>query len=211
MEFLAPVLFALAVSADGFMVGIAYGIRKIRIPVLSLVVVSIASALAVTVSMICGRALAYFLSPEMASYLGAGLIITIGGYFLLQAGREIICSLEYNEEVPLISLEIKSLGIIINILKEPSSADLDCSGEISLREAFFLGVALAMDALGAGVGIAMAGYNILFTAISVGMLKFILVNSGLILGRIVQSERFKNFSSLAAGLILIAIGIAELM
>lgn len=34
MEYLAAMLFALAVSADGFAAGVAYGVRKIRIPVL---------------------------------------------------------------------------------------------------------------------------------------------------------------------------------
>ena len=47
MNYLTIALFALAVSADGFAVGIAYGIAKIRIPVFSLLVISLASALAV--------------------------------------------------------------------------------------------------------------------------------------------------------------------
>jgi putative Mn2+ efflux pump MntP len=33
--------------------------------------------------------------------------------------------------------------------------------------------------MGAGIGIAMAGYNILFTALTVGVLKFILVSTAL--------------------------------
>lgn len=211
MELIAVILFALAVSADGFVAGIAYGINKIRIPLFSLVVIALASACAVTISMICGKGLASILPDFVASAAGALILLVIGIYFLLRACREKIAGLEGNGEDPLVILNIRSLGIIIHILKEPSSADLDASGEISAREAFFLGFALALDALGAGIGVAMAGFNILFTAIAVGMLKFILINSGIIIGRVIRHERWKTVSSVIPGMIFITIGILELM
>lgn len=213
MEWLIVCLFASAVSADGFMVGVAYGLKQIKIPVLSLAVIALSSALAVTLSMLCGMALASFFTPDTAYFIGAAILIVIGAYFLLQACRQRILNLDLakGEESPLLSLNVKSLGIVIQILKHPSDADMDSSGEISTKEAFFLGLALAMDAFGAGIGVAMAGFNILLTAICVGVLKFILINSGLYLGRILQNERINNLSSLVTGLILIAIGVSELI
>lgn len=211
MELLAILLFALAVSGDGFMVGVAYGIKKIKIPLLSLAVIALASTLAVTASMVLGKGICYFISPRLASTIGAVMIMLIGLYFILQAVRQKICSLESDTEDPLLSLNIKSLGIIIQILKKPSTADFDHSGEISLKEAFFLGLALAMDAMGAGVGLAMTGMNILFTAISVGMLKFTLVSCGLNVGGRIQNERWQGINALLTGLILLTIGIFEYM
>ena len=209
MELLAIILFALAVSSDGFMVGVAYGVRKIRMPIISLLVICIASATAVTVAMLFGRGLSSFLNPSTASHLGALTIMAIGLFFLLQSFRQKLCVMEENGKDPLISLNIKPLGIIIQILKEPSSADFDSSGEIGIKEAFFLGLALAMDAFGAGIGIAMAGYNILLTAVSVGMLKFILVSSGMMLGKVVTNERWQYLSSVLTGVILLALGSSE--
>lgn len=209
MELLAILLFALAVSGDGFMVGVAYGIKKIKIPIPSLLVIAMASTLAVTASMILGKGISCFISPRWASSIGAGMIIMIGLYFILQAARQKIYSLEHNAEDPLLSLNINALGIIIQILKKPSTADFDCSGEISLKESFFLGLALAMDALGAGVGLAMTGMNILLTAISVGMLKFTLVSCGLSIGRRVENERWQGVNAFLTGLILLMIGIFE--
>lgn len=211
MELLAIVLFSLAVSGDGFMVGVAYGIKKIKIPILSLLVIAMASSLAVMSSMILGKGISCFISPQWTSTIGASLIIIIGIYFLLQAVRQKIYSLEHDEEDPLLSLNINSLGIIIQILKKPSTADFDSSGEISFKEAFFLGLALAMDAMGAGVGLAMTGMNILLTAISVGVLKFTLVSSGLKLGRKMHNEHWQSATTLLTGLILVAIGILEYM
>ncbi len=208
MRFLSIILFALAVSSDGFMVGMTYGVRKIRIPIISLLVICVASASAVTAAMLFGKGLTCFLSPMAASRLGAFTIMAIGFFFLLQAFRQVVGGIG-NEEDPLLSLKVKPLGIIIQILKEPSTADFDSSGEIGLREAFFLGLALAMDAFGAGIGIAMAGYNILVTAISVGVLKFVLVTSGLMLGRVVKSEKWQYLSSILTGLILCTLGLLE--
>ncbi len=209
MEYLVVLLFAMAVSADGFMVGIAYGIRKIKIPFTSLVLICIASATAVTVSMLVGKGLGSLLNPVVASRLGAITIMLIGVFFLVQACRQKLDGLEVNGPDPLLSIKVKPLGIIIQILKEPSMADFDHSGEIGMREAVFLGLALAMDAFGAGIGMAMAGYNILFTALSVGLLKFILVNGGLMLGGRVKNERWQYLSSIVTGLILLGLGVAE--
>lgn len=211
MEIITVFLFALAVSGDGFAVGIAYGINRIRIPIFSLIVIASASALAVTISMICGKGLLMVIPDSISSGIGASILILIGIYFLLRAGKDKIRNIETNENEPLATLNLNSLGIIIQILKKSSTADLDHSGEISTKEAFFLGLALALDALGAGVGVAMAGFNIFITAISVGVLKFLLVNSGIYLGSIIKSGYIKATSTIIPGIIFIAIGIFELI
>lgn len=210
MEYLTLILFALAVSADGFAVGMAYGISRIKIPLLSLIVIALASALGVSISMLCGVGLTGILSPHITSLVGAIIILCIGGYFLLNTCREKINSLEKDEHEPLLAINVKPLGIIIQILKQPSRADFDCSGEISAKEAFFLGLALAMDAMGAGIGMAMTGSNILYTAVSVGVLKFILVNGGIILGSKINTGGLKLLVSLIPGFIFITIGVIEL-
>jgi len=120
-------------------------------------------------------------------------------------------NLQQSEQDPLLTLNVNSLGIIIQILKKPVTADFDSSGEISLREAFFLGLALAMDALGAGVGLALAGMNIFFTAISVGMVKFILVNTGIRVGQRIQNERWQSLAPFLTGLIFITVAMIEYM
>jgi len=209
LELISSILFGLAVSADGFAAGMAYGVKKIKIPIFSLLVIALASALAVSISMFCGRGLAMGLSPELASRLGALTILVLGSYFVLQALGEKISTIDTEAEQPIISVSIKPLGIIVQILKEPARADFDCSGIISAREAFFLGLALALDAMGAGVGVAMAGLNIFYTVLAVGVLKFILVNLGLLVGAFFNQAWIKSLSAVISGLILIIIGISE--
>ncbi|MDD2586169.1 MAG: sporulation membrane protein YtaF [Syntrophomonadaceae bacterium] len=211
MELITVLLFALAVSSDGFVAGVQYGIHKIRIPLFSLLVISLASACAVTISMTFGKGLASVLPDNAASTAGALILCSIGAYFLLRAFKEKIKNLETSPEEPLLTLNLKSLGIIIHILKKPASADMDSSGELSAREAFFLGFALALDALGAGIGLAMTGFNILLTAIAVGMLKFILISSGIYIGTVIKHKRLQSISSIIPGIIFILIGLSELL
>lgn len=209
MEFMVMVMFALAVSADGFMVGLSYGLNKIRIPVTSLLVIALASCMAVTTSMLIGQGLMIYLQPSGAANIGALVIIGVGVYFLLTACREKINSLEIDEQEPVLTFSVRFLGIIVQILKEPSRADFDASGEISTREAFFLGLALALDALGAGIGVAMTGFNIFYTAITVGVVKFMVVNLGIMLGHRVINRRLQSLSAWVPGLVLICIGFME--
>jgi putative sporulation protein YtaF len=211
VQLLAIFMFAFAVSTDGFMVGIAYGVKKIRMPIVAMTIIFLASSLAVSIAMTLGKGLASFFNPILAIHLGAIVLIIIGIYYLLQAGLQRACNSNTNEEDALLSLSLRPLGIIVQILKEPARADFDASGEISPREAFFLGMALAMDAFGAGIGLAMTGFNILLTAIIVGMLQFILINIGLIVGQIMGNERLKNVSSLLAGIILLVLGTCKLI
>jgi putative Mn2+ efflux pump MntP len=70
---------------------------------------------------------------------------------------------------------------------------------------------LALDALGAGIGIALTGMNILFTALCVGMVKFILVNFGMWVGQYCKGNRVTGAASLLSGLILVVIGLMEFM
>ena len=210
MELLAIFMFAFAVSTDGFMVGIAYGVKKIRMPIVAMTIIFLASSLAVTIAMTLGKGLASFFNPIVAAHVGAIVLVLIGIYYLLQAGLQRACN-NTNGEDALLSLSVRPLGIIVQILKEPASADFDASGEISPQEAFFLGTALAMDAFAAGIGLAMTGFNILLTAITVGMLQFILINIGLTVGRIMENERLKNISSLLAGIILLVLGTCKLI
>lgn len=210
MELWAPLLTGLALSMDGFTAGIAYGCRKIRLPLASSLVITLASLSAVSISMAFGRGLSAVLPGGIAVKLGALLLIALGFYNLMQACRQRINNLPVNEEEPLLTLSIKTLGIIIQILKEPASADFDSSGEIGLKEAFFLGLALALDAFGAGIGLAMTGLNILYTTLSVGVVQLVLVNGGICLGKSLKAERYQNVAAIIPGFIILGIGFSKL-
>ena len=190
---------------DGFGIGLSYGLRKIKVSFCPLLIISLFSALAIIVSMTLGTVLAYFLPDRMAVVLGAIILIIIGisiilqNYFLNLRDCHICC------------LKIPYLGIVVNILKEPVQADLNMSGEIDLKEAFFLGFALAMDALGAGIGAAMSGYNLIWTSATVAVAEFIMINLGIFIGKKLSINRLKKVIALLPGGIIIILGFTKLL
>ncbi len=213
--FLPSAIFAIALSLDGFGVGLSYGMRKIRIPWKSLLIISIASALALAFSMIAGQIIASFLSKGIASFLGGLALILVGGWLLLQGWSQRLAPKDSSDPCNIDALtvfkfHIPSLGLVISILKEPSKADFDESGTISVNEAIFLGFALAMDALGAGLGAAMMGFSPWFTPFVLSGAKFILVSLGLYLGSHFIVDRFRKNLGLLPGMIIIALGIIQL-
>ena len=61
------------------------------------------------------------------------------------------------------------------------------------------------------MGVAMAGYSIVMTALSVGAAKFILVNTGVWLGKRVSSGIVRQVSTVTAGAILVCLGLIEIL
>lgn len=214
MEILSVILFSLAVSVDGFGVGLAYGMRSIRISFIPLLVICITSAAAITISMYLGTLVASLFTPETAGRLGAFILIAVGFWIIFEAWSKWKKANKLNiikekKDPCLMRFRIPGLGIVIQILKEPEEADFDRSGNINPKEAWFLGIALAMDALGAGFGAAVAGYQMYLIPIFVGTFKFILVLTGLWLGQRSCISSLGVTGSLLPGVILIMLGISH--
>lgn len=208
LQFLSLVLFALALSADGFGVGITYGLRKIKLPVLSIGIISFCSGFLFFVAMKIGAFISAFLSPVTARHLGAILLIVIGGWHLLhrQKGNEQEAA-GIEEQKIIREFKIRSLGLVIQIMKTPQAADVDGSGTISAGESLALGAALSMDAFSAGIGAAFIGYSPWIMATTIALACGIFIMLGRMVGfRSAQIRWFHKISFLP-GLILIFLGL----
>ena len=214
MEILAIILFSLAVSADGFGVGLAYGMRKIHISLVPLLVICMASVVAISISMYFGSLVASLFTPDIASMLGGFILIAVGAWIFFGAWSRWRkfkkVDIKEKKDPYLMRLRVPGFGIVIQILKEPEEADFDRSGNINYKEAMFLGFALAMDAFGAGFGAAVAGYHIFLVPIFVGVSKFVLTSAGLWLGQRSFMSSLGVAGSLLPGIILIVLGISQM-
>ncbi|NLI14471.1 MAG: sporulation membrane protein YtaF, partial [Peptococcaceae bacterium] len=74
MELLSYVLFALALNLDSFGAGIAYGVRQIKVPLLSLSIISLISVTAIVFSMLGGQLFMSFMPAGLAHRLGGILL-----------------------------------------------------------------------------------------------------------------------------------------
>lgn len=254
-HFISLLALALALSLDGFGVGITYGLRRTKIPLLSIVVISICSGLVIALSMQVGVLLSHVVSPDVASIVGAVILIGIGAWSLLQLirkrgkeqletdngvgeetgagtirsgtqasqeaqskGRNQVLALELEPsasggslERMVFTLELRKLGVVIQILRSPSKADMDNSGSISVQEAMWLGIALSLDAFGAGLGAALLGFPTLWTALVIALFSGVFLSLGMKVGLRFAALRWMRRLSVLPALLLMFMGIMKLL
>nr|WP_280521112.1 manganese efflux pump [Paenibacillus mangrovi] len=229
-------LLAFALSLDSFGVGITYGLRQMKISPVSVVIISLCSGIIIYISMQVGVLLARVVSPEAASIVGAVILIIMGTWSLIQLliqkeknrDEKEIATIRSAEaaytsksagvpaaiaksEQTVFSLEIRKLGLVIRILRTPSSADIDKSGSISGFEAMWLGIALSLDAFGAGLGAALLGFSPIWTALVIALFSGTFLVMGMRTGfRFASRSWMRHFTALPA-LLLIAMGIIKLL
>lgn len=220
------VVLAFAVSLDGFGVGVTYGLRKIRIPFLSVFIIACCSGLIIWLSMQAGGWIGNYISESTASLIGASILIAIGCWALIQLvrtkgsdtsaegglqGGEPARIAAAVEAAQLLKLELKQLGLVIQILRTPQAADVDRSGTISSSEAVMLGVALSLDAFGAGLGAALLGLPSLLTPLIIAAAGALFLVVGTRIGLRFAAKKGMHVLSYVPGILLIMIGIMKLL
>ncbi|MBR2565681.1 MAG: manganese efflux pump [Paenibacillus sp.] len=269
-HFISLLALAFALSLDGFGVGITYGLRRTRIPFLSIAVISLCSGLVIALSMQVGVLLSHIVSPDIASIVGAVILIIIGAWSLLQLilrrrkeleeaeNREVIRTAQtegvaasvkagvlqgiqtqgsrLNDNSPrssgsnplmalemqpsptdgsvermVFTLELRKLGVVIQILRSPSKADMDNSGSISAQEAMWLGIALSLDAFGAGLGAALLGFPTLWTALIIALFSGTFLLLGMKVGLRFAAQRWMQKLSILPALLLMIMGLMKLL
>lgn len=206
VEILSLFLLAFAVSLDSFGVGLTYGLRKMKLPFKSLIFIASCSAFSILIAMMIGNWIQQYLSSGVAETIGGLILIIIGAWALYQIYRPAKRDEKTNEDAVILNFEIEILGVVIKILRKPMVADFDDSGTIIGREAFFLGIALSLDAFGAGIGAALIGFSPLFTALSVAFMSAICVTFGMKSGYIFSDSKIMQKFSFIPGLLLIILG-----
>jgi putative sporulation protein YtaF len=211
MNMIGLLFFAIALNIDAFLIAVSYGIRKIKIPLLSLLILSGVSMAAISLSMLTGGALARLLPQIIANYLGGLILIGLGVQIIWEQNREKVSAPDNRAAVsaaleskpaPLVKLSLVKLPFAL--FQSPELVDLDHSGTIMGWEAFLLGMTLALDAAGAGLAVALQGYSIVLTALFAGGGQLVFTRWGLYWGaRIGAMSWGKTVSLLAGGMIML--------
>ncbi|MGJ7912794.1 sporulation membrane protein YtaF [Neobacillus sp. LXY-1] len=206
-QFFSLILLAFALSLDSFSVGFTYGLRKMVIPLKSILIIATCTAVSLMVAMSIGHALDKVLSPRVTASIGGIILIALGAWVIVQFFRPEKEKETLEHEKTIVNFEIRSLGLAINILKKPMSADFDRSGTITGIEALMLGFALSLDSFGAGIGAAMLGYSPLSLAITIAGMSSLFVFFGIKCGAIFHRFEWIQRFTFIPGVLLIIIGI----
>ncbi|MCY8514410.1 sporulation membrane protein YtaF [Bacillus atrophaeus] len=210
MQMVSLLLVALAVSLDSFSVGFTYGLRKMRIPFKAIIVIACCSGAVMFLSMLIGGFLTKFFPVYVTEKLGGLILVGIGAWVLYQFFRPTKEQDYLLHEKTLLNLEVKSLGIVIHILRKPTSADIDRSGTINGIEALLLGFALSIDAFGAGIGAAILGFSPITLSFAVAIMSSLFVSIGIYAGHVLSKWSWIDKMAFLPGLLLITIGLWKL-
>lgn len=82
--YLSLILLAFTLSLDSCSVGLTYGLRSVRIPLRSIIIIGMCSAAVMLVSMGIGHMIAKIFSPVIATRIGGLVLIGIGIWVLYQ-------------------------------------------------------------------------------------------------------------------------------
>jgi len=205
-------ILALAVSADGFVAGVSYGMRRIALPLGSLGIVAGCTAAGMALSMLFGDAVSGWVSRQAAQSL-AGAAIAAFGFW--QAFTALVYQIRQRATSrgdglrPLVQLRIKSLGLNVHVLVDPVQADADRSGVIDPGEAVALGVALGLDTLTVGFAAGVLGLGPWLVA-GVALTSALLLWIGVLLGRSLGRAASSPWWIYVPALLLVALGVSHL-
>ena len=178
--FFEAFIITIVISIDSFVATFAYGSNRTKIPFLSLNIINIICCVVLAGALLSGSFISQHV-PEELTILISSLILFILGLFRI----------------------IDSLGTMLEDNRTKNKPGRKKKRRtISLIEAVSLGIALSLDAIVIGFGIALIDINIvtiIFTALIVG---FIAKVSGYYIGEKIASRINMNISWLG-GIILI--------
>ncbi|MFV9509748.1 sporulation membrane protein YtaF [Tepidibacillus sp. LV47] len=206
------ILIATAVSIDGFWGGFSFGLRKIKISYLSLLVISSWSIIGTMISMIAGYKLQKIIPLEAGKYIGASLLFLLG-LFTLKEGLKQKKEANHhtnqlNNKNLIDNLHVKNL---IKIVNNPILADIDHENDIKPIEGTILGIAVAMDASIAAFTLSFFNLNPFLTPFLFGLTHFVLIGLGNFLARNNMIYSFAERFTLLPGLILVTLAILRLI
>lgn len=217
------VLLSLALSIDSLGIGLSYGIRKIKISFGAMVIISFVTLIVCGFSALIGSVLPIIFNESFGVILGALVLAIIGGVIIYNSleerkeDKEPVKKEENTNSVKaekktIFSIFIKAMGITINIIKEPEISDVDKSKVIEAKEAFYLGLALCLDSVGAAVGSGAIGTKpwLFAVLICVFQLMFLLFGS-MIGGKIKIKGGKKHIAGVLSGVVLIVIAVINIM
>lgn len=206
-------IIALALSLDGFGVGMSYGLKRIRIPLGPMLIIALCSAVAMAVSMLFGHLISPYLTFIPPALLGAVILIGIGCFQLIQAVKTNtravpamtgLAAADTDAYKTVLKINLDIFGLVVQILKTPDKADMDGSGSICYKEGLLLGFALSLDTFASGMAATMAGVPVYVIGL-VALTQIFMIGLGQYFTGKMPSA-FLNRAKFLPGMVLVIIG-----
>jgi putative sporulation protein YtaF len=201
MMILSALLFSISSCLDNVVVGTAYGIKKIKIGIIANLIIAIVTSTGTFLSMSLGLYISKYLPQSISNILGAGVIVILGMYFVIQS---LIKLFRHTKSK---ALALKNLSDMFDYV---GKSDRDKSGDINIKEALLVAFGLTFNNIGAGIVASITGVNIYFTVIATFIISILTIVIGEAMGNQILGRLLGKYAPLIAGVLLIILGTIEL-
>jgi putative sporulation protein YtaF len=202
---LAILGISVANNLDNAGVGLAYGIARIRIPLLANLWISVIAFLLTGSAALCGSAISHFLPGRLPNILSAIILCGIGVWIMHPFSKKS----KPNSPQPL-NPDNTLAGSLRRILHDPTHADSDGSQHIDFTESTLLGVALSINNIGGGLSAGLLHLNGLWIALLSAAISFVFICLGSGASRLASLPLVSRYAGVVSGVLLITIGMFEL-
>ena len=149
-------LLVTALSLDSFLASLAYGTKHIRIPFASALLISIIGVIFLSISLSTAAFLQQFIPHWLCAGISFSIFFLIGVSSLFQGT---IKRLLHNYNQRQLKLHYSGISFVLNVYVDETQADSDHSNSLSLKEAFYLAIALSIDSLVSGFALGISIIN----------------------------------------------------
>ena len=204
MESLA---FVCALSLDAFAASLAYGTQEIKMPLKSILSINFISTGLVGLGIEIGRVFGSFFSGQLISV--ASFLILVGLGFIKIFEFSIKRWIKKNHNNPKKDFYFLNFHFLLQVITDSTQADADCSKELSVKEAYTLGMALSLDGFAAGIGAGLLGFDTGIVMLLSFVTGFLAMLSGGVLGRKI-AKKTKIDLSWISGIILLVLAFIKI-
>lgn len=210
MIFISSLLFAVSSSLDALMIGITYGIRKIRVSFLQNLLVSLITLSGTMLAIGLGNLLAPVFSGKPLTGAGSAILIGMGLYYLI---KYLVPQVQKYRAGP----DTEEAVALEKPGESPSASDTNAtdSSPLTHKELVLLGLALSANNMGIGIGASMAGIPLMAASVFTFLCSVCFLHMGNVLGSRLGQLKFlrlaDRFADPLSGLLLILLGICQLL
>jgi len=206
---LQAAVIAVSISVDALAVAFSYGTKKIKIPLLSLLVITGISTFTVAMAFFLGNLFVGFLPDTFLAWVSFVILFGIGIVKLFDSITKSIIR-KYNNLKKEIAFTAFSFKLVLHVYADPEAADADTSKCISIKESIVLATSLSLDGFAVGLSAALIGVNGAALITVTFLVGLVALYFGGYLGKTAAEKSRFNISWLG-GAILICLAILQLV
>jgi putative sporulation protein YtaF len=209
---LTAILLALASNLDNVGVGVACGMRRVRVPFGSNLLIAAITATGTLASVVFGSTVGNFLRHGLASILAGAVLIGMGAWVVVRETRALYQNSHHApDQAPSSPSDTGYLSQVHSIRINPLSADSDRSGQIDFREATLLGLALTPNNLVNGAAAGMMNLSVAVLVLLVFLFSVVTIWAGIEVGQLCGKRWLGSIAGVASGALLIFVGTCEMV